>query len=271
MRTGYFGFTNNVEALDRAGYDCIEMHNWRIMELDNNGFRELQKKIRGSDLTAEVFDNTIPVRPAIHEDAFSIDWYCEYMKNVVERTAELGARFYVFGCSRHRSIPEGSGREAAIGKNDRVLNITCSLAAQANITILLEPLGPAITNRFNTVAEIYDYTQVTEIPNIKTMLDYRWMLDAGQTLADVQPYIDFIQHVHIDDPTSAFPTRTVACLDDEFDYSPFFNFLKQNCYKGILSVEANTARDFEQDLQRFLQLLARHGISPYRQTTRSRL
>ncbi len=174
MRLSYFGFVKDIPAIDAAGYDCAELHIKEVMSFSDAECRDAKKAIRSAGLTAEVFDNPLPLDKVIADADFDVKFYTDYLKKAVDRTAELGARYFVYGNGRTRSIPKDGDQAAATKKNDDMLAILCDLAAQANITILLEPLAASISSRFLGIPEIYDYAKKVGIPYIKTLIDYRW-------------------------------------------------------------------------------------------------
>lgn len=264
MRTSFFGLAKDLDAIDDAGYDCAEMHIREVMEFDEPAFRDAGRKIRGSGLTVEVFDNPLPLDKVVADPDFEWDFYVDYLKKAVERAAALGARYFVYGNGKTRSTKPGPGVAAAIGKNEDMLAALCDLAAQANITILLEPLAASLSSRWLGVPEIFEYAKQSGIPNLKTLIDYRWFLEEKHSFAVLEQYADFIKHIHIDNPLSPFPARVVPAVGDGHDYSPLFGVLKKICYKGIISIEANTTTDFPADLKRGLELFAAHGIESYR-------
>jgi sugar phosphate isomerase/epimerase len=260
MRTSYFGFIKDIDDIAFAGYDCVELHIKEIMGFDEAGYTSAKKKLRDSALTAEVFDNPLPLDIIIDDDGFDETYYTEYLKKAMDRIAGMGARFIVYGNGKTRSL-KTSGDSA---KNDRMIGTICKLAAQVNITVLLEPLASSICNRFLGIPEIFEYADKTGIPNLKTLIDYRWFLAGGHDFSLLAKYADFIQHVHIDNPLSPFPKRTVPDIKDGHDYTPLFDGLKSICYKGIISIEANTTEDFPGDLRKGLAVFGRYGIMPYR-------
>ncbi len=264
MRLSYFGFAKDIDAIDAAGYDCIEMHIKEVMAFDENEFKDAKKKLRDSALTAEVFDNPLPLDKVVASPDFDWDYYVDFLKKVVERTAEMGARYYVYGNGKTRSSRPGPNEAGDIKKNEDMVATLCELAAPANITILLEPLSKSLSTRWLGIPENFEYAKKTGIPNLKTLIDYRWFLEENHSIKIVEEYADFIQHVHIDNPLSPFPTRIPPAVDDGHDYAPLFDTLKKICYKGIISIEANTTTDFPADLKRGLDLIASHGIVPYR-------
>lgn len=260
MRTSYFGYTKDIESVAAAGYDCIELHIKEIVELDDGAYKAARQKLRDSAVTGEVYDNPLPLDIAIADENFKIDFWTEHVKKAVDRTAEMGARYFVYGNGITRAIPANGDT----GKNDEMIAIICDLAAKANITVLLEPLGIERCNRFLSAAEVFDYAKKTGIPNIKTLIDYRWFLAEKHDFKQIEEYADFIQHIHIDNPLFPFTKRLVPTLKDGHDYSPLFNVLKKICYKGIVSIEANPSDHYIEDLHTGIEFLAGHGIEPYR-------
>lgn len=263
MRTSHFGLVNQIDAIAAAGYDCAELHVREIVGFDGAEYKAAVKTLRDSGITAEVFDNPLPLDVIIADDSFDIAVYTEHMKLAVERCAEMGARYFVYGNGKTRKLLDGAEKEKSVEKNEKVLRILCGLAAEANITILIEPLAASICNVWLGIPEIYEYAQKLGVPNIKTLVDYRWLLAGGFTPDIIEKYPDFIRHVHIDNPDRAFPERLVPMADDGHDYAPLFDTLKKICYKGIISFEANTFSDFSTDIRKGLDLLATHGIHPY--------
>ncbi len=93
MRLSFFGFVKDIDAIADAGYDCIEMHYREIVPMSEGEFREAKKKLADSPLTAEVFNNPLPLDRQIISPDFSLKEYREHMRIGAERAAELGARF----------------------------------------------------------------------------------------------------------------------------------------------------------------------------------
>jgi sugar phosphate isomerase/epimerase len=260
MRTSFFGFVKDIDAIARAGYDCIEMHIKEIMSLDDPSCAGLKKKIRDSGLTAEVFDNPLPLDKIIADPGFDMAFYTDHVKKAMDRIAELGGRYVVYGNGKTRS----ASHSLDLAKNDEMLARVCKAAEDNNITILLEPLASQICNRFLGVPEIFEYANMMGFRNIKTLVDYRWFLAGDHSFRVLYDFADFIRHVHIDNPDLEFPTRKAPALDDGHDYSALFSTLKNLCYKGIISIEANTFDDFEGDMKKSIELFAAHGIIPYK-------
>lgn len=263
MRTSHFGFVNEADQIAAAGYDGIELHIKEIMSFDDGQYKNAAKLVRDSGLASEVFDNPLPLDSVVADDSFDMNYYKEYLKKAVDRTAAMGARYYVYGNGKTRSLPEGEGREEARKKNDELVVALCEIAAKENITIMIEPLDYAVSNSVLSIPQAYEYAQKLGCKNLKTLLDFRWFIEGKHDYSDITDYADFVKHVHIDNPVHAFPERRVPMLNDGFDYGKLFDTLKEICYKGMISYEANTFDDYDSDLRKGLELLAHYDICPY--------
>jgi len=263
MYTSYFGFIKDIPDIDAAGYDHIELHIKEIMSFSNKEFEDALQTLKNSHLTCQVCDNPLPLDVVVADNDFDMEFYFRYFEKVVERTAKIGAKYFVYGNGKTRSIPEGDGAEKSRKKNDRVLKKLCEIAAKENITVLIEPLAPTVSNRILSLPEAAAYIEKMQMPNLKTLLDFRWFVDMKHPYNHIVKYQDIIKHVHIDNPLTPFPKRYVPKVDDGFDYGPLFETLKKICYQGIISYEANTTDDFKADLRKGLEILEKYDIIPY--------
>lgn len=267
MRLSSFGFVKDIDAIARQGFDCIEMHYREIIPMDEGEFRAARKKLKDSALTAEVFNNPLPLDKQIIAPEFKLSDYREHLLIGAERAAEMGARYCNFGNGRTRSLPkEGSEAELAAAREKIVECIAeiCEINAKYNITVLLEPLSPVVSNFILNVPEAIALAKELGVLNLKPFIDLRWFVDEKRPYDEIITYADQIEHIHIDNPLPAFPTRYIPRVTDEFDYTPFFDALKKICYKGIISCEANTFEDFESDLKDLMAFFNHYGISSYR-------
>lgn len=259
-RLSFFGFTKDIDAIAAAGYDCIEMHMHEIMRMEGGEFHAVCRKLKSSPLVCEVLDNPVPLDAVIASNSFDFDYYQNFLNTGADRAAALGVKYYVFGNGRTRSLPAEGDVEAAKEKNLTFLRMLADIAAQRGITILLEPLAPAVSNVIHSIPEALEYALVVGKPNVGTFLDYRWFIDRKHPFAMIEEYGQRIRHVHIDNPDLPFPKRMVPRVNDGHDYSALFRALQKINYEGILSIEANTFLDYPQDLNDGLEFFAAYGI-----------
>lgn len=264
MRLGCFGYVKDLDTIATAGFDCAELHIRELMSFDEGEYQIARTKLRDCGIPAEVFDNPIPLDSRIADPSFNLSFYHDYLQKACERAAGMGARYIVFGNGKARSLPIEGNIEAARDKFDAFFTMLLDIAALHNITILIEPLGCKLSNIVNTLPDAVEFIKKYGRHNLKTFIDYRYMVELQRPLSDIEKFEPFIRHVHLDNPTTVFPERVVPRLDDGFDYAPFLEMLKKICYKEIISIEASVFRDFKEDIQQVIEFFAAHGIYPYR-------
>jgi len=180
MRLGCFGFVKDIDSIAKAGFDCIEMHYKEITPMSEGEFRNARKKLRDSPLTAEVFNNPLPLDKQIISPDFKLDDYRDYIKKGAERAAELGARFCNFGNGRTRSLPEHVSEAELKSARSKILEciaMICEINAEYNITVLLEPLSPVVSNFILNIPEAIALAKELCVHNLKTFIDLRWFVD----------------------------------------------------------------------------------------------
>jgi D-psicose/D-tagatose/L-ribulose 3-epimerase len=263
----FFGSAKDIDAISTAGYDCIEMQVNEIVKLGEKEFKDVCQRLQDSNIVCEVLDNPVPLDQVIADESFDLDFYQNYLQIGAERASQMGVKFYIFGNGKTRSLPTSGDIEKAKQKNLGFMRMLADITAKQDITILLEPLAPRVSNVIQSIAEAIEYANLVERPNIGTFLDYRWFLAMNHPFQDIEKYGQHIRHVHIDNPTTEFPKRLIPRINDGHDYSAIFQAMKQNNYNGIISIEANTFSDYEQDLRDGLAFFKYFGLVPRRFST----
>src|SRR4030065_2232204 len=96
-KLSFFGAPKDIDAIDAAGYDCIEMQVVGLMQLDETEFGETQNKLSHLSLTCEVLDNPIPLDQCVADDSFDLNYYEKFLQAGADRAAQLGVKYYIFG------------------------------------------------------------------------------------------------------------------------------------------------------------------------------
>jgi len=264
MRLGCFGFVKDLDAIAKAGFDCAEMHIKEFMAMSDAEFINAKRVLKDCEIPAEVFDNPIPLDSWICSENFDLKYYRNFLEKAFDRIAELGAKAIVFGNGKARSLPVEGNILAAQAKFDEFFTSLLDLTAARNIIVLIEPLAKKLSNIVNSLPDANDFIGKYQRSNLKTLVDYRWMVEEGRSLAEIENYKTIIHHIHIDNPLSPFPTRIVPKLNDGFDYGPFFEMLKKIAFRGIISIEASVFQDFSKEIREGLELFRAYDIIPYK-------
>lgn len=259
-RLSFFGFSKDIDAIATAGYDCIEMHMHEIMGMDQETFATLKLKLADAPIVCEVLDNPVPLDKVIADESFDLDYYRGYLEKGAERAAQLGVKFYIFGNGKTRSLPEEGDIQGARDKNLTFISMLADIAGEKDITVLIEPLAPRVSNVIQSIPEAVNYIEGVGKPNLDTFLDYRWFFDRDHPFSMIEEFGKHIRHVHLDNPLTPFPHRVIPRVDDGHDYAPLFDALQKIDYQGIISLEANTFTDFPQDLRDGINFFRTYGI-----------
>lgn len=261
VKTSFFGSPNDVSMIAAAGYDCIEMQAVAITIQEEDDFQRTKESLKKMGLTCQVLDNPVPLDQCIADDSFDLNYYQDYLCGGAERAAQMGVRYYIFGNGKTRSLPMEGDIEKAKEKNLSFLRMLADITAEHGITVLIEPLAPQVSNVILSLQEALDYIALAGKPNLGTFLDYRWFQAQNRPISDIEKYGKDIKHVHIDCPLTEFPRRVIPRIDDGHDYSQFFQSLENIDYEGIISIEANTFADYEQDLREGKAFFKAFGIN----------
>ena len=161
------------------------------------------------------------------------------MERLVELCAAMGGRYLVHGSPRQRSVPAGATREQAWERARETLERAARRAQACGVAYCLEPLAPAETDLFNTVAEAVRMVEEIANPAFKTMVDCS---AAGQ--AEQEPVHELmarwippghIAHVQVNDPNRRGPGQGAM------DFAPILRTLgemqRQGHYNGTIAVE----------------------------------
>jgi len=156
----------------------------------------------------------------------------EYLRALVELCADLGGRLMVLGSPQQRNLLPGVSYEDAEAYAVEVLHGAMPACRDYDVTIALEPLGPAEGNFLLTAVAGIRLCQLVDSPHCRLHLDVKAMSSEGQPIADIiRVSREWLHHFHANDPNKWGPGM------GEVDYRPIFAALKAISYNGWVSVE----------------------------------
>ncbi|GEM_PF-252899 len=257
-----------IDVLERCGYDLIEPSNTDIAAMTQDEFASAASTLASSTVKCEVIDNPIPCSVSFSAPDWALEKWDGYLKLSAERAVALGAKYWCFGNGSSRTLPDDTDAVKRVKANFLAAVEKCADAAsRCGLSVIVEPLGPSVTNYLLTVKETAEFVRSIGRSNVFTMVDYRWEYEQGRPVSDLYENAPLIVHAHIDNPDTDYrntKARKIQTLHDGFDYSEFLDFIKSESYRGALSIEANTFGDFEREAAEAIDFYLHYGIDPVR-------
>ena len=225
-----------VEQAASDGFDFVQpMRDLAVIITEEQGLRQ-KVLVHNGGMAFKVCAVPLPADVHVTQKGFNIYVWMEHLKIAVRRMAELGCRKLVWSDGRARVIPvEGA---TAVSKEQvlQFLHMLCAVAAEFDMTVLVEPLGPRRTNFLNTMKETAEFLSRVRAENLSTLISLRELEQVGLSLSDLADYRQLIGHVQMDNPRSYKGARICPRPNDGYEYRPFLQVLKDAGYSADISL-----------------------------------
>lgn len=247
MRLGCFGFQRQMEDIKKIGFSNAELDLNEIVAMSEEEFDDFCAYAKKLGLSYDIFAALIPLTVRFHAKDFEEEYWMDHVAKAAKRAKALGAKIIPLGAGKCRSIPEDcEDREEAEEKVAHIVDRICGIYEPLQIDMVIEPLGPANSNYLNTIEETVTFIQTrVHAKNCFTMCDMRHMYKNKEDYREIGKYKEWIKHAHIDYPRGMM--RYFPKFEDDYDYQPYFDALKEAEYDRILAIEATEFTDFYQD------------------------
>ncbi len=181
----------------------------------------------------------------------------EYLEELFKRGAYLGIKYFVFGSSGARRIPEGMSLEEGRAQIvDFLKRLVVPVAEKYNIRVAIEPLRPAECNAINTVADGIEVAKKVDSPYVKVLADVKHMYEQNEDFKLLYDYKGWVIHAHTSNPDpdpSLNKKRIYPKAGDKFDQRDFIEPLKAIGVECV-SIEADVI-DFPADAAEAYKIL----------------
>ena len=156
----------------------------------------------------------------------------EYLRSLVEVCAGLGGKLMVLGSPKQRNLLPDVSYEDAEAYAAEVLRSAIATCKQYDVTLALEPLGPAEGDFMLTAESGIRLAELVDSPYCKLHLDVKAMSSEAKPIADIiRDSRDWMVHIHANDPNLLGPGM------GDVQFEPIFAALKEIHYDGWVSVE----------------------------------
>lgn len=246
---GYCAALPEIDAVKAAGFDYVELRTSEIAALSDDDYERLSKKLQLIGLPVPVTYLFIPANIKLTGPQTDKD-QMNYVRRALDRVSKLGARVVVFGSGTARQYPEGFPKKEAFQQLVDFCQRLGPEALKRKITIAIEPLRKEESNIINSVAEGLDLVKAAHDPNIQLNVDFYHLEMEKEDPAILLQAKNYVAHVHIANPKGrVFPLHV-----EEYNYGPFFRYLRKIGYNKEISVEAQT-KDFAKEAPQAIALV----------------
>lgn len=233
---------DQCRVISQAGYNAIEIAPFTLVkegvqEIDASGRRELKQVMDdyGLDCVGLHWLLTAPPK-GLHftgPDAALRSKSVDYMKALIDFTADLGGPYMIFGSPDQRSALDISVEDACKNLAEG-LSLCADHCQERDVKILIESVTKIQTNVVNTMAEAVEIVETIDHPYIRSMIDYHNTADETDPMDKlIRDYIDYIEHVQI----SEMDGRHLGTGDGSRTYASTFQTFKDMGYDGWISLE----------------------------------
>ncbi|QDU88517.1 D-tagatose 3-epimerase [Pirellulimonas nuda] len=169
----------------------------------------------------------------------------DYLRALAELCADVGGRVLVLGSPQQRNLLPGVSLEQGTEVAADVLREVMPTFERLEITLALEPLGPAEGDFLNTAAEGVALAERVGSPACRLHLDVKAMSSEGTPIPEIiRANRDHLAHFHANDPNLLGPDM------GEVQFPPIAAALQEVGYDGWVSVEAFRYEPSREELAR---------------------
>ena len=225
-----------AEQAASEGFEFVHPVNDLVANLRDEQVLRQKKRILDGGMPFKVCSVPLPADVRVTQKGFNLYVWMEHLKNAASRMAELGCRKLVWSDGRARVLPVEGGITGLKEQVLQFLHMLCAVAAEFDMTVLVEPLSSRRTNFLNTMKEINDFLPRVGKENLSSLISLRELDQIDLSLSDVPKYRQLIDHVQMENPLSFEGPRICPRPNDGYEYRPFVQALKEIGYSADISL-----------------------------------
>jgi sugar phosphate isomerase/epimerase len=155
-----------------------------------------------------------------------------YLGDLARLCRDLGGSLMVFGSPMQRNLAAGVSYEEGMKHAADVVQLALPALEETDVTLLMEPLGPADGNFLLTAADGVRLIEMIGSPHCRLHLDCKAMSSETTPIPDlIRRHRQHLVHFHANDPNRQGPGF------GDLDFAPILEALGEIDYRGWVSVE----------------------------------
>ncbi len=177
-----------------------------------------------------------------------------FIESNMERALKFGAKNFVLGSGKVRSVPEGFSREKTLEQFESLVTDTLlPIFRRHDVYLSVEELRKEESNTFNSCREVMELVNRVNDDHLTLLVDYYHAMLGGDTCEEIASYGNKISHVHIASPSNE---RMAPLPGDGDDYGALFRALEKAGYASRnISMEGKFGDDMLDTVKRSLAYL----------------
>ncbi len=156
----------------------------------------------------------------------------QYFVELAKLCRDLNGKILVLGSPLQRNLLPGVSHAQAMDYAAEVIRHAVPALEEHNVTLALEPLGPAEGDFMLTAETAIELAKTIDSPQVRLHLDVKAMSSEAKPIPEIiRDSKDYLVHFHANDPNKRGPGM------GDMDFVPIFQALKEIQYDGWVSVE----------------------------------
>ncbi len=235
MDLGVCGGWERAEAAKAAGFDFLEGTVGGVLAPGQPEavFAEARARLRDLPLPMPAVNCFLPKHYPVVGPSVNVEALDTYVRTVFGRAREAGIGIIVFGSGGARRVAEGFDPAEARRQFTAFAARVAPWAAEAGVTLALEPLNRKECNLLNSVSDGAAIVREVNHPGFRLLADAYHMMMDGEPWSAVEDNADLIVHAHV----ATVPGRRTPGAEPCDQLAGFFAALRDQGYEGRVSFE----------------------------------
>ena len=254
MKIGCCTTVENYEELCELGFDFIELAGINIMKMSDAEMEDARQRIAKKGVPCNGFNSYCDAGLPMVGPQFDLQKARDYAAEICRRGKLLGINAIGLGAPFARRIPQDFDRAVAAGQFRDFIRVTAQECAKNGIDLKLEALSPHICNICTKTREALEIVKEFDMPNLRMVLDFHHMTQAGEDVTDIAYVMPYVRHLHIDHTLE--DGRYHLKEEGIPFYTRCINAARACGYDGTLSVEPTVSKaPFREEAGESLRIL----------------